>query len=288
MTTSNAAAGDGETGAMGDIVGYDDRAEYYAVEYREDVDHGFLQGMVREAGGAVLEMPCGAGRNLDCLAAVANRVVGIDLEPAMLTAARRRLAAGPDAGTVVLHAGDMRTLELDETFDLVIVPREAIQLLDDDADVRATLATGARHLRRGGRMVVDLAMIGTPGPHAAGLTPDYYDPDVPDGVCVAEWTRSLGGRQWLTRWRVQQHDAVGGVRITFHYRRSSGERAGAAEPVASWSSEIRLQNHDVEKVAGFARANHLSPLAVYGDYTGRPHRAGQIRAVLDLQKTDDA
>ena len=205
----------------------------------------------------------------------------------MLSAARRRLAPAPDAGTVVLHAGDMRTLHLDEAFDLVIVPREAIQLLDDDADVRATLATGARHLPPGGRMIVDLAMIGTPGPHAAGLTPDYYDPDIPDGVCVSEWTRSLGDREWLTRWRVQQHDADGGVRITFHYRQSRGERAGAAEPIASWSSQIRLQNHDVEKVAGFARANHLSPLAVYGDYSGRPYRDGQIRAVLDLQKTND-
>lgn len=287
MTPSDAAGRERTVRASGEIVGYDDRAEYYAVEYREDVDHGFLQGMVREAGGAVLEMPCGAGRNLDCLAAVANRVVGVDLEPAMLKAARRRLAAALDAATVVLHAGDMRTLHLDETFDLVIVPREAIQLLDDDTDVRATLASGARHLRRGGRMIVDLAMVGAPGPHAAGLTPDYYDPDVPDGVCVSEWTRSLGDREWLTRWRVQQHDAGGGVRITFHYRRSRGDRADAAGAVASWSSEIRLQHHDVEKVASLARANHLSPLAVYGDYSGNPYRDGQIRAVLDLQKTND-
>jgi SAM-dependent methyltransferase len=49
--------------------------------------------------------------------------------------------------------GDMRTLDLDRTFDVVLI-HDAIMYCTDPASVRAALATAARHCRPGGATIV--------------------------------------------------------------------------------------------------------------------------------------
>ena len=70
-----------------------------------------------------------------------------DLSPQMLANSR---AANPECEHVV---GDMRTLDLGSTFDLVFI-HDAIMYATSEDSVRATLATAARHCRRGGGIVV--------------------------------------------------------------------------------------------------------------------------------------
>ena len=91
---------------------------------------------------ALLEFGAGGGHTLrhlrdefDCVA--------VDYSEAMLANCRK---LNPDVQAIV---GDMRTLRLDRSFDVVLI-HDAIDYMLSEADVRAALDTAAAHLRRGG------------------------------------------------------------------------------------------------------------------------------------------
>ena len=58
-------------------------------------DVAFYEGIAREVGGPILELACGTGRIALPLAQVGLHVTGVDRSEAMLTIARRKLAALP-------------------------------------------------------------------------------------------------------------------------------------------------------------------------------------------------
>ncbi len=75
------------------------------------------------------------------------RVTLTDLAPAMLAVSR---AVNPECEHV---EGDMRTMDLGRTFDLVLI-HDAIVFATTPADGRAALVTAARHCRPGGGLVL--------------------------------------------------------------------------------------------------------------------------------------
>ena len=81
--------------------------------------------------------------------------------------------------------GDMRTLDLGRTFDVVLI-HDAIMYCTDAPAVRAALATAARHCRRGGVTLV------LPDCVKETFTPetDHGGEDAPDGrgLRFMEWT----------------------------------------------------------------------------------------------------
>ena len=70
-----------------------------------------------------------------------------DRSPAMLAVNR---AVNPEAEHI---AGDMRSLRMNRTFDVVLV-HDAIMYATTEADVRATIETAAAHVRPGGTVLV--------------------------------------------------------------------------------------------------------------------------------------
>jgi len=77
----------------------------------------------------------------------ALRLTLTDRSEAMLAVSR---VVNPECEHV---AGDMRTLDLGRTFDLVLI-HDAVMYATTGADVRAALATAARHCRPGGALAV--------------------------------------------------------------------------------------------------------------------------------------
>ncbi len=104
--------------------------------------------LVRSGGRSWLDVACGTGRHLELLAR-RRPVVGVDLSPAMLRLARRRLPS------TRLVRGDMRTFDLQEQFDVVSCLFSAIAHLRSEADVGRTFRNFARHLKPGGLCVVE-------------------------------------------------------------------------------------------------------------------------------------
>jgi len=135
-------------------------AEFYdhVVPYRERQDVAFFVELARETGGPVLEVGCGTGRVLIPTARAGFEIVGLDLSPSMLAVCRERLAQEPAEvqARVELVGGDMRDFDLGRQFALVTIPFRPFQHLTTVADQIACLKTIHRHLKPGGRLVLDL------------------------------------------------------------------------------------------------------------------------------------
>jgi SAM-dependent methyltransferase len=149
----------------------------------------------------VLELGCGGGSLASHLKAHVRLTLS-DISPAMLDQSRR---VNPECEHV---PGDMRTLDLGRTFDVVLV-HDAIMYAIDEAQLKATLATAARHCRTGGGVVI---------------VPDFvretFEPessaqgeDAPDG-------RALRYLEWS--WDPDPHDTTYEVAYAFLMRHSDG------------------------------------------------------------------
>jgi SAM-dependent methyltransferase len=121
-------------------------------------DVQFYQRVAREVGGAVLELACGTGRIALPLAAAGLEVMGVDRSEAMLTIARRKLAALPAAvqRRVTLVHQDMSALDLGRRFGFVFVPARSFQALLTVDLQRKSLEAMRRHLDPAGRLGLHL------------------------------------------------------------------------------------------------------------------------------------
>ena len=99
-------------------------------------------------GVRVLDCPCGFGRISNRLAGLGAEVVGIDAGARFLEVARRAGAA------VDYRLGDMRELDFDAEFDLVVNIFTSFGYYDEDTD-RAVLAGFRRALKPGGKLVLE-------------------------------------------------------------------------------------------------------------------------------------
>jgi SAM-dependent methyltransferase len=185
----------------------------------------------------LLELGCGGGSLASHLKAH-FRLTLSDVSPEMLQQSR---LVNPECEHV---PGDMRTLDLGRTFDLVLV-HDAIMYALDEADLRATLATAARHCRPGGGVV---------------LVPDYvretFEPesssegeDAPDG-------RALRYLEWS--WDPDPNDTTYEVAYAFLMREPDGSTSVEMDrhreglfPRASWLTWMRD--------AGFTAASRTDP-----------------------------
>jgi len=109
--------------------------------------HAIIQ-RVRPGARSLLDVACGTGAHLLHLSRHYD-VAGVDLAPAMLDEARRRLPGTP------FTVGDMRSFRLDRTFDAITCLFSAIAYVGTPAELDETLATFKRHLSPGGIVVVD-------------------------------------------------------------------------------------------------------------------------------------
>lgn len=134
-------------------------AELYDVSVPDwDGEIEFYRELAREAqarGGAnrVLEVACGTGRITLCLAQDGVSIVGADVDEDMLNVARRKSEGMSNVSWV---RGDMRTLDLGQTFTLIIIPGHSFQFMLTPEDQVQALETFQRHLEPGGALVVHL------------------------------------------------------------------------------------------------------------------------------------
>lgn len=118
-------------------------------DYAAEAAQVSLVVRTRHAGATtLLDVGCGTGSHLLHLQKD-FAVTGVELDPAMLAVARRRL---PD---VELHAGDMRTFALGRRYDAVICLFSAIGYMLRLDDLDLAMAAMARHLAPGGVLVVE-------------------------------------------------------------------------------------------------------------------------------------
>ncbi|MFI7277254.1 class I SAM-dependent methyltransferase [Streptomyces sp. NPDC049879] len=103
-------------------------------------------------GGPALEFAVGTGRVAVPLARRGVPVTGVELSPPMI----ERLRAKADEAAVPVVVGDMATARAPGTFSLVYLVYNTISNLLTQAGQVACFRNAARHLRPGGRFVVEL------------------------------------------------------------------------------------------------------------------------------------
>jgi SAM-dependent methyltransferase len=106
-------------------------------------------------GGPVLDVGCGTGRVALELARRGHEVVGVDAEPLLVAALNAR--AGEHGLPASALAGDARTLALDRSFPLALLPMQVAQLLGGPPGRAAMLAAVTRHLAPRGLLAIALA-----------------------------------------------------------------------------------------------------------------------------------
>jgi arsenite methyltransferase len=136
-------------------------------------------------GEWICEIGFGPGRTLSLLANAGAEVFGVEVSPAMMSAAARRNTEPVATGTMRLYQGDGTTLPVaDDSLDAVI----GVHTIYFWAEPAATLTDIARVLRPGGRLVLAFQA----GEHPV---PTQFDPDIyhlPTTAEATEWLQAAG------------------------------------------------------------------------------------------------
>lgn len=134
-----------------------EHAEVYELTYRSRGKDwpGEARDVVRRVhrllpeASSLLDVGCGTGAHLEVFAACFGHAEGLELSPAMLERAQRKL---PD---IRIRQGDMRRFDLGRSFDVVTCLFTAIAYLETLQDLRAAVRCMANHLVPGGVLVVE-------------------------------------------------------------------------------------------------------------------------------------
>jgi SAM-dependent methyltransferase len=170
-------------------------------------------------GRSILDIGVGTGRLAVPLHDHGWRVAGIEASEAMIS----RLRARAGDRNITVHAGDMRTLRIDDQFDIALLAFSTLFLLPDQASQVQCVRNAVQHLAPMGQLVIE------------AFVPDH-----------ARW--SEGRRVALSRWvddgveiEAARHDRARQA-IEVRYLTLTGAGLGV-RPLAlryAWPAEIDL------------------------------------------------
>jgi SAM-dependent methyltransferase len=132
-------------------------ARFYDLDFGQvDADLLLIRQFAARCGSPILELACGTGRLLLPLAQEGYRVTGVDVSPAMLELARRKIAAAGLADHTTLLAQDMRDLDVDGRFNFIFAAINSFSHLLTLDDQLTALRRIHGHLADGGLLLLDL------------------------------------------------------------------------------------------------------------------------------------
>lgn len=131
-------------------------ARYYNLLYK-DKDYsgetGFICKLLEQhqpEARTVLDLGCGTGRHDLLLTRHGYEVTGVDQSAEMLD-----IAAGTAHASLHFEHGDIRTIRLNKTFDVVISLFHVMSYQISNEDLLAAIATAKNHLKPGGIFIFD-------------------------------------------------------------------------------------------------------------------------------------
>jgi len=249
-------------------------ARLYDVDLLEDPgDADLYLALAGRTGGPILEFGVGTGRLAEPLVRAGFDVTGVDLDPAMLERAQRRLDAlgGPSAGHVELVEADLLTLDLPTagSFRLAFIGLNSLFLLATRDRQREAIARLAGHLGSGGLAVVDIWL------------PDTDDLARFDGRLILEYVRTdpeTGAT--VTKTASARHDAP----LAIVDLVSIFEEGHPGEAPVRWTRRDALRLVGAEELRVLAVDGGLVVEELAGGYDLEPLGPASERAVLVARK----
>jgi len=157
-------------------------------------DLEFYRELALRSGKKALELGVGTGRVAIYLAKVGVTVVGVDNSAYMLRVARKKLTreTGAVRRHVILKKGDMRSLELKQSFPFIYIPASTFDHNITVEEQNRTLNCVYTHLEKNGTFAFDLEQV-TPDKPQSSWWIDRKEID--DGRMVV---RSIFARRNMT------------------------------------------------------------------------------------------
>ena len=254
-------------------------ARLYDLDLAEEPgDLELYRALARRTGGPIIELAVGSGRIAVPLAADGHRVVGVDIDAAMLDRARTRAAGGgPDAASNLelveadlIDAAGNAQVGAGGPYRLAILALNSILLLASAERQRAALAALASLLAPGGVAVVD------------AWQPSPTDLVAFDGRLSLEWLRidpDTGNE--VTKTAAAWFDpATRLVTLTTVF-----DEGPAGAPPVRWMRTDALRLITVDELTGFARGAGLEVEQLAGDHELGPLGPGAERVVLVARRS---
>lgn len=254
-----------------DAAGVFDRfARYYDDDYREyDADIDAILELAAEQSGAVVELGCGTGRVLLPLAQMGVSATGVDLSPALLEVARRKMAsAGVGAETALITADLRHTTLPDDAFALAVCTSNTLMHFTTPEDQAQVLDEAFRVLAPNGLFFVDL-----------------FNPDLERLFAVAgvmeladQWSTPDGSE--VIKWSVRQIDPARQIQETlFLYEEIAADGGVRKTPCPFtlrylWCNEGEL----MLRAAGFAVEE------IWGDFDGSEYESDSEHLIFLARK----
>lgn len=138
-------------------------ARYYDLLYRDKdytTEAEFVHQLIqthRPQARSILELGCGTGLHAVLLAERGYTLHGVDLSESMLQQAeeRRNGLAEALAGRLQFSPGDVRTVRIPQTFDVVVSLFHVVSYQITNQDLRSAFETAKAHLKPGGVFIFD-------------------------------------------------------------------------------------------------------------------------------------
>lgn len=223
-------------------------SEWYDAFYR-DKDYQAEAGFVfREVSAHAnprswLDVGCGTGKHLGCLAGMGLRVAGVDPSAKMIAQARE---AYPD---IPFERADAAGFSLPARFDAASLLFHVINYMTDDAQVVASLRNIRRHLAANGMLIFDFW-------HSGGVLHD------PPRVTLK--SRIVNGRPLHRIARPEEDRDAHRVRVHYEFRLDDED----GKVIHSETHDIR--HFSVPELTDHLRAAGLELLDAQGWMTGAP------------------
>lgn len=233
---------------------YDQVALWYDAYASTEIDAPFYLQECNTERDRVLELACGTGRVSLPLLRAGVRLTCVDQSPGMLAVLEQK--ASREDLVVTTYCGDVRSLDLEEKFDLVIMPFTSFEELVDPVDQLATLQTIQRHLSPYGRF---LCVLHNRGPRLAAA----------DNRLTLLGRYELPVGQTLLVWK-HERPAPDGTVTGFQLFEVYDSNA-FLESKLLWDVHFKLFEHD--EVISLAVKAGFEVAAVYGDLERRPYIA---------------
>src|SRR3989338_4823779 len=132
-------------------------ARYYDLIYKDKDYAGeasYIDDLIqkhRPGAKTVLNLGCGTGKHDACLEKKGYSVCGVDLSDVMLAEAKKCTIPG----RLEFFRGDVRTVNLERNFDVVVSLFHVMSYQTQNDDILAAFRTAGRHLMPGGIFIFD-------------------------------------------------------------------------------------------------------------------------------------
>lgn len=252
---------------------YDAIPDLYDFEYPECAgpELDFWDRMAGESAGPALELGVGTGRIAIPLARLGHEVWGLDSSEPMLRRAAAKISRLPAAvrGRLHLQTHSMSDFDLPARFGLIFAPFNSFLLLDPASDAPACLDRVRRHLRPGGRLVIDAFV-----PGREDLLPDTEE------LTYLERHPESGAR--VTRRRDYDYDTDAEAAIS----RITYQLDSDTHPPRFVTFTYHLYLSSLSELTQLLISAGFRIIETFGDYLGHGHRRPEDNLILVCETSD--